>query len=198
ASERKERPMEKIERFLRYYRSNIQLKSLMLKDFAEQMPLVNLRKNVASKAKAEYELSLVESEITTLSKMKFLFSGVITAVIVVVSSMGFIKNSEIRLPETVEIGSINNYKTVSDTVIKAESVSEGILLASIMNPTDNHPFQKIGHTNLAPTIHSNTSGDISHTNTDAYADFAPHGNVFPASHSNTVHTNGGHTNQSGI
>jgi hypothetical protein len=162
---------------------------------------LNSRRDSSFVSKSNLELNLAKDEMPLFGKFKLALGGVVTAGLILMSTWGAAKSEGSNIMGTSNSG-LNMQQTYSSdihreksAVMLSETGNESILLASLMQPGDSHPFQKIGHTNLAPTAHTNADGSIVHTNTDAYADLTPHSNIFPSEHANT-HTNQGHTNTS--
>jgi len=190
---------------VRYYFIRLKLKSLLPDMNSQPIPIVNLngRKEFESENTDNYmEYNLVRDNLPVFNRLKLALGGVVTAGLVVLTAWGLANREGTGMRfngnQPVGLNSGSAVRTVEERdrtpVILTESGSEEIILASLVQPAEKHPFQKLGHTNLPATTHSNNAGDISHNNTDYYSDeINPHDNV---THSNQVnpHTNN-HTNQ---
>ncbi|MCD4784601.1 MAG: hypothetical protein K8T10_12340 [Candidatus Eremiobacteraeota bacterium] len=202
-SEKKPSWFENLIRSVRYYLIKRKLRSMFPDMNTQSIPIVTLNgmEDSESESPDNYmELNLVSDNLPIFNKVKLAMGGVVTAGLVALTAWGLANrggtgfglhdNSQVGLNS----GAVARSGEERDRtpVILAESGSEEIILASLVQPADKHPFQKIGHTNLPATEHSNNVGDISHTNTDSYSDITPHTNN---THSNLVnpHTNN-HTN----
>ena len=202
---------------LRFHLVKNQTKAYFSLENDSNFAVVNLN-NVDEKYRvptSDLELNLAKDEIPFFGKFKLAFGGAVTAGLILLSSWGFAKSTGADISTGSQIPGIsvsqnysNDLTREKSAVVMAETRNESLLLASLVSPDNNsHPFQKIGHTNISPTSHGNIAEGINHTNSDsytdimphsnldAYTDFTPHSNIFPATHSNVLHTNGGHTNQ---
>lgn len=204
-SEKKPSWFENLIRDVRYYLIKRKLKSMLPDMNTQLIPIVTLngREGLESESQDNYmELNLMSDNLPIFNKVKLAMGGVFTAGLVVLTAWGLANRDEtgFGMHDNSQVG-LNSGAVVRTgeekdrtPVILAESGSEEIILASLVKPAEKHPFQKLGHTNLPATGHSNNTGDISHTNTDYWADLTPHTNN---THSNQTqpHTNEPHTNQ---
>lgn len=201
-------PFEEIVKHIRSYMIDRKVNSMLPSLHICPVPIVRLnrRERTSILPINDMELNLVTDAMPILGRVKLALGGALAAGLLVFSAWGMAQDNGLKTrgDDSAGLNFVSATTSVEmkgrSAVVLHETGNEQILLASIINPANNYPFQKIGHTNLPPTTHSNTAGNISHTNTDAYTDFTPHSNAFHSNQINphtNIRTNGGHTNTYG-
>lgn len=200
--------VENLQRSLKYLFVNYQARSYMEKFHNGDFPLVKLHSAHSSvePVSGGFELNLFEDRMPIFNQLKIALGGITAAGILMLAASGAVKGTGGLMPAVNHNGGGNGEtkRTLTHTgisrektpVILVNTTNEEILLSSVIQPAENHPFQKVGHTDMAPTAHSNNPGSaIPHSNVPAYTDMTnPHANAF---HSNTTtpHANVYHSNQ---
>lgn len=193
---------------LKRFMVNGSLRSYFQEESLDLIPLVKLNSGmrVEDLSVPRLELDLMQDSIPVFHQVKLALGGFVAAGFIMLAAWGLTGNSGMDKVESTanralegQISRMTNTDKRGETsVIMVKSGNEEMLMSSLIQPGDNHPFQKLGHTNMAPSSHVNNAGAINHTNTDAYSDFIPHTNITHSNevnpHTNNGHNNGGHNN----